>query len=281
MIEVDSLTKVYGSLLFGKKNKVPAVDSVSLVARPGIVTGLLGPNGAGKTTILKAICGLHYPTSGSVRVMGLDVEEFPVEVRSLVGYVSEQPALIASLSVRDFLQYACRLRFAAGLPQEAACSKNIKQATCHETIGQVLDRVVAECSLEEVFFRPIGQLSKGYRQRLSFAQALLHNPPVLVLDEPVSGLDPAQIKQMRDMIKKLVRQRTILLSTHLMQEVEALCHQVYVMSGGRMVASGTVQSIAQAAGTATFEDAFLKLTAGGGAGSFAGVRPAARGGGHE
>lgn len=269
MIEVDSLTKVYGS-----RSKVLAVDSVSLVVRPGVVTGLLGPNGAGKTTILKAICGLHYPTSGSLRVMGLDVEEFPVAVRSLVGYVSEQPALIASLSVRDFLQYAYRIRFAAGLGLhlesaltermgQAICGESIKRAACSETMDQALERVVAECRLEEVFFRPIGQLSKGFRQRLSFAQALLHNPPVLVLDEPVSGLDPAQIRQMRDMIQRLGRQRTVLLSTHLMQEVEALCQQVHIISGGRLVASGTAQDITQSVGTSTFEDAFLRLTAGG------------------
>lgn len=258
MIEVDSLTKVYGS-----RSKVLAVDSVSLVVRPGVVTGLLGPNGAGKTTILKAICGLHYPTSGSLRVMGLDVEEFPVAVRSLVGYVSEQPALIASLSVRDFLQYAYRIRFAAGLHRESATAERMEQAACSETMKQALERVVAECRLEEVFFRPIGQLSKGFRQRLSFAQALLHNPPVLVLDEPVSGLDPAQIRQMRDMIQRLGRQRTVLLSTHLMQEVEALCQQVHIISGGRLVASGTAQDITQSVGTSTFEDAFLRLTAGG------------------
>lgn len=267
MIEVDSLTKVYGS-----RSKVLAVDSVSLVVRPGVVTGLLGPNGAGKTTILKAICGLHYPTSGTLRVMGLDVEEAPVAVRSLVGYVSEQPALIASLSVRDFLQYAYRIRFAGGLHRESAltermgqatCGETMKQATCSETIQQALERVVAECGLEGVFFRPIGQLSKGFRQRLSFAQALLHNPPVLVLDEPVSGLDPAQIRQMRDMIRKLGRQRTVLLSTHLMQEVEALCQQVHIISGGRLVASGTAQDITRSVGTRTFEDAFLRLTAGG------------------
>lgn len=258
MIEVDSLTKVYGS-----RSKVLAVDSVSLVVRPGVVTGLLGPNGAGKTTILKAICGLHYPTSGSLRVMGLDVEEFPVAVRSLVGYVSEQPALIASLSVRDFLQYAYRIRFAAGLHRESALTERMGQAICGENMKQALERVVAECRLEEVFLRPIGQLSKGFRQRLSFAQALLHNPPVLVLDEPVSGLDPAQIRQMRDMIQRLGRQRTVLLSTHLMQEVEALCQQVHIISGGRLVASGTAQDITQSVGTSTFEDAFLRLTAGG------------------
>ena len=241
MIEVDSFTKIYGM----KKSGGKAVDGVSFVARPRVITGLLGPNGAGKTTILKAICALHYPTEGAVRVMGRDVESFPVEVRSLVGYVSEQPALIGSLTTKEFLHYAGELRFAG---------------RAGAVVADAVERVVEECQLQEVFHKPISHLSKGYRQRLSFAQALLHNPPVLVLDEPVSGLDPAQIRQMRDMIKRLGSEKTILLSTHLMQEVEALCQQVHIISRGRLVASGSVQEIAAATGTKSFEDAFLKLT---------------------
>ncbi|MBR5580760.1 MAG: ABC transporter ATP-binding protein [Treponema sp.] len=228
-----------------KKSGGKAVDGVSFVARPGVITGLLGPNGAGKTTILKAICALHYPTEGAVRVMGRDVESFPVEVRSLVGYVSEQPALIGSLTTKEFLHYAGELRFAG---------------RAGAVVADAVERVVEECQLQEVFHKPISHLSKGYRQRLSFAQALLHNPPVLVLDEPVSGLDPAQIRQMRDMIKRLGSKKTILLSTHLMQEVEALCQQVHIISRGRLVASGSAQEIAAATGTKSFEDAFLKLT---------------------
>lgn len=252
MIEVDSFTKIYGM----KKTDSKAVDGVSFVARPGVITGLLGPNGAGKTTILKAICALHYPTQGAVRVMGRDVESFPVEVRSLVGYVSEQPALIGSLTAKDFLQYAGELRFAgrAGVEDQA-----VSEASW-ESLSQAVERVVEECQLQEVLHKPISHLSKGYRQRLSFAQALLHNPPVLVLDEPVSGLDPAQIRQMRDMIKRLGREKTILLSTHLMQEVEALCQQVHIISRGRLVASGSAQEITASSGTGSFEDAFLKLT---------------------
>ena len=241
MIEVDSFTKIYGM----KKSGGKAVDGVSFVARPGVITGLLGPNVAGKTTILKAICALHYPTEGAVRVMGRDVESFPVEVRSLVGYVSEQPALIGSLTTKEFLHYAGELRFAG---------------RAGAVVADAVERVVEECQLQEVFHKPISHLSKGYRQRLSFAQALLHNPPVLVLDEPVSGLDPAQIRQMRDMIKRLGSEKTILLSTHLMQEVEALCQQVHIISRGRLVASGSAQEIAAATGTKSFEDAFLKLT---------------------
>ena len=259
MIEVDSFTKIYGT----KKADSKAVDGVSFVARPGVITGLLGPNGAGKTTILKAICALHYPTQGAVRVMGRDVESFPVEVRSLVGYVSEQPALIGSLTAKDFLQYAGELRFAgrAGVQVAGAEGQAVSQESLsQESLSQAVERVVEEYQIQEVLHKPISHLSKGYRQRLSFAQALLHNPPVLVLDEPVSGLDPAQIRQMRDMIKRLGREKTILLSTHLMQEVEALCQQVHIISRGRLVASGSAQEIAAATSTKSFEDAFLKLT---------------------
>lgn len=238
-----------------KRSGFAAVENVSFSVRRGVVTGLLGPNGAGKTTILKAICALHYPSAGAVRVMGLDAESFPVEVRSLVGYVSEQPALIGSLSAGDFLEYACKVRF-AGRNAAAGRSRD------GETVSQAVERVVEQCQLEEVFFRRISQLSKGYRQRLSFAQALLHSPPVLVLDEPVSGLDPAQIRQMRDMIRKLGRQKTILVSTHLMQEVEALCGEIHIISGGRLVATGTAEGIAASTKSKTFEDAFLKLTGG-------------------
>lgn len=257
MIEVDFFTKIYGM----KRTDSKAVDGVSFVARPGVITGLLGPNGAGKTTILKAICALHYPTQGAVRVMGRDVESFPVEVRSLVGYVSEQPALIGSLTAKDFLQYASELRFAGRASMLAAGVEDqaVSEASW-ESLSQAVERVVEECQLQEVLHKPISHLSKGYRQRLSFAQALLHNPPVLVLDEPVSGLDPAQIRQMRDMIKRLGREKTILLSTHLMQEVEALCQQVHIISRGRLVASGSAQEIAASSGTGSFEDAFLKLT---------------------
>lgn len=259
MIEVDSFTKIYGT----KKADSKAVEGVSFVAQPGVITGLLGPNGAGKTTILKAICALHYPTQGAVRVMGRDVESFPVEVRSLVGYVSEQPALIGSLTAKDFLQYAGELRFAgrAGVQVAGAEGQAVSQESLsQESLSQAVERVVEECQLQEVLHKPISHLSKGYRQRLSFAQALLHNPPVLVLDEPVSGLDPAQIRQMRDMIKRLGREKTILLSTHLMQEVEALCQQVHIISRGRLVASGSAQEIAAATSSKSFEDAFLKLT---------------------
>lgn len=241
MIQTENFTKKYG--------KYTAVKEINLSAQAGCITGLLGPNGAGKTTILKAVCGLHYATSGTVSVQGIDVAENPVAVKELVGYVSEQPALFGSYSVQDFLEYGAKVRLAS-----LDKGKNY--------YIEAVEKVSSLCNIQSVMDKKIRELSKGYRQRLSFAQALIHDPPVLVLDEPVSGLDPAQIHQMRTLIKNLSATKTILLSTHLMQEVEALCQVVHIISDGRLVASGSVSQIAQATGCNSFEEAFLHLTVG-------------------
>lgn len=238
MIQVKSFTKKYGNHI--------AVQDVSFQVLPGQVTGLLGPNGAGKTTILKGICTLHYATQGTIYVQGLDVAKDPVKVRQIIGYVSEQPALISSFTTEEFLNYAASIRF----------SKTM------ESVFDAVQKVSVQCDLQPVMKTKISNLSKGYRQRLSFAQSLLHNPSVLILDEPVSGLDPAQIRQMRSLIKELAKDHTVLLSTHLMQEVEALCSTVHIISDGRLVASGTAQQITTQEKCNTFEDAFLKLTSG-------------------
>lgn len=245
MIEVISLSKKYGNFL--------AVDDVSFCAYPGSVTGLLGPNGAGKTTILKTLCGLHYPTKGSVQIEGLEVADFPVAVKSLVGYVSELPALIPNITPKEFLTYIYEVYAAGGM------GKN-KELFKRENKKHAVERVVENCGLNDVLYKPIGSLSKGYRQRLSFAQALIHDPAVLILDEPMSGLDPAQINQMRTLIKEVSKAKTVLLSTHLMQEVEALCNIVHVISKGKLVASGTAEQIRQSVKAPSFEKAFLLLT---------------------
>lgn len=238
MIEIYDFSKKYGSFT--------AVLNVSMSIQPGSVTGLLGPNGAGKTTLLKAVCAVHYPDTGTVTVNGFDTVSNPVQVKESIGYVSEQPALPEYFTTVSFLRYAAEIRF-AGIGDRTA-------------VADAVDRVALECSLLPVMDKKITALSKGFRQRLSFAQALLHNPSVLILDEPVSGLDPAQIRQMRDLIQRLSVSRTVLLSTHLMQEVSALCSTVHIISHGQLVMSGTAASITKQTGTATFEDAFLKLT---------------------
>lgn len=241
MIQVEDFTKRYGNHT--------AVCSVTFAAESGHVTGLLGTNGAGKTTILKAVCGIHYATTGRVLVQGLDVAQNPIQAKELVGYVSENPSLIDGFSVKNFLIYAAKIRIAS-----------IGQNNLSGDINEVVDRVCNQCSLEGVMSKKINELSKGFRQRLSFAQALLHNPPVLVLDEPVSGLDPAQIHHIRSLIRQLAKQKTILLSTHLMQEVEALCDTVHVLSKGKLVASGSIEDITKQTGLSSFEDAFLCLS---------------------
>ncbi len=241
MIQVEDFTKRYGNHT--------AVCSVTFAAESGHVTGLLGTNGAGKTTILKAVCGIHYATTGRVLVQGLDVAQNPIQAKELVGYVSENPLLIDGFSVKNFLIYAAKIRIAS-----------IGQNNLFGDINEVVDRVCKQCALEGVMNKKINELSKGFRQRLSFAQALLHNPPVLVLDEPVSGLDPAQIHHIRSLIRQLAKQKTILLSTHLMQEVEALCDTVHVLSKGKLVASGSIEDITKQTGLSSFEDAFLYLS---------------------
>ncbi len=241
MIQIENFSKNYGNY--------NAVKDVSFTAKSGSITGLLGVNGAGKTTILKAICGLHYATKGRVLVHGIDVAENPVKVKEMIGFVSEQPAFFPNFTVKSFLNYSAKIRL-------GAISKEYSKKEIIDSVQNVCE----QCSLEPVFYKKIHELSKGYRQRLSFAQALIHNPSVIVLDEPITGLDPAQIKHMRQLIKKLSESKTILISTHLMQEVEALCQTVHIINQGKLVASGTSNEIIEKTGCSSFEEAFLFFT---------------------
>lgn len=242
MIELTDFTKIYRTGLFQRKD-TPAVVSFSMTCTPGTITGLLGPNGAGKTTILKAVCAQHFATSGKVVVENIDVSENPAAVRQCTGFVEEQSILPAEYTVAEYLHF-CVTRFGFDKKQ----------------IENSIDRVISECAISSVLSKKIGTLSKGYLQRVSFAKALASNPPVLVLDEPASGLDPAQIVRMRELIKNLSKGRTVLLSTHLMQEVDALCSNVYIVSHGTCAAHGTAEAIIKNTNTASLEDAFLKLT---------------------
>lgn len=239
MIELNAFSKTYDSS--------PAVRDVSLVCREGTVTGLLGENGAGKTTILRAVCAQHFATGGTVRVMGIDAAERPAEVRALTGMVGESERLPAEYTVRECLMMAARIHGVGDRERAVAAA-------------------AARCGAEDVLAQRIGTLSKGYKERVSFARALVHNPPVLVLDEPANGLDPAQIVRMRALVSSLAKGRTILLSTHLMQEVDALCDTVCLLHKGRAVAYGTAAEVARANGVATLEEAFIKLTQDGGEG---------------
>lgn len=233
MIELTAFTKTYAS--------ATAVQDVSLVCREGTVTGLIGENGAGKTTILRAVCAQHFATSGSVRVQGIDAAEDPAAVRALTGFAGEQARLPAAYTVRECLAMTAHVHGVSD---------------CAQAVGMVAE----QCGIGDVLAQKIGTLSKGYRERVSLANALVHNPPVVVLDEPASGLDPAQIVRMRALITSLAKGRTILLSTHLMQEVDALCDAVLLLHKGRAVAYGTGDEIARAQQVATLEAAFFTLT---------------------
>jgi ABC-2 type transport system ATP-binding protein len=242
MIELRDFTKIYQTGIF-RKSFYTAVDSFSMTCDEGMVTGLLGPNGAGKTTILKAVCGYHFPTSGTILVEGHSTQDDPVLIKNITGFVEEQPHLPPEYTVFEFLSFAAEMHGITGRYRADA-----------------IERVVFDCALKPVIGRKNHALSKGFRQRVAFAKALIHNPQVLVLDEPINGLDPAQIVHMRDLIKQLAKGRTVLLSTHLMQEVSALCSKIYIISHGCSVCAGSESAIISEAETDTLEEAFLKLT---------------------
>jgi ABC-2 type transport system ATP-binding protein len=205
---------------------VRAVDDVSFAVARGEVAALLGPNGSGKSTLMRCLIGFFSPTAGSVRVGGVDVAERPVAARRAVGYLPEQVTLYPELAVRRYL------RFVAGMKGLDARSAR-----------QAVDASIASCGLDDVADRSTGKLSKGFRQRVGLAQALLGDPPVLVLDEPTVGLDPVQTVEMRDMLRGLAG-RTVLLSTHVLVEAAALCSRIVIMSAGKLVAEDTAAGLA-------------------------------------
>lgn len=260
MIELSRFCKSYGSF--------PAVNDVSFTVQKGRIGGLLGANGAGKTTILKAIIGVHYASSGDVRVNGLSVNEYPLAAKAAIGYVSESPRFYEQFTVSEFLRFVADVRFqsrsrGAYTEQTEHGVQNARHGLSarrsYRSYTEQIEKAAERCALTDVFHKKIAHLSKGYRQRLAFACAIMHDPSVLVLDEPVSGLDPIQIQEMRALIRSLSPNRTILLSTHLMQEVDALCEDIFILHGGTLVASGTAAEITAKERAPTFEEAFLRL----------------------
>ena len=242
MIELKSFTKKYGNNT--------AVNDVSFVCSDKMITGLIGENGAGKTTILKAICGLHYPTEGTVYVNGLSVEEKHVEIQENIGYVSENAVFPENYYVMEFLNECANIREMSG----AAVFKGKKAKS------EQLSKVIEMFSLETVLNKKISSLSKGYRQRLSFAQAFVHDPSVLVLDEPISGLDPLQMAETRNIIREARKTKTILLSTHFMPEAETICDKIIFLHNGEKIADGTSENICKKSGSNSLEEAFINLT---------------------
>ena len=218
MIKAEQLTRRYGDFL--------AVDRVDFTIQQGEIVGLLGHNGAGKTTIMKMLTGYLEPSAGKVLVDGVDVAEQPKLVQRSLGYLSESLPLYPEMTVVDYLEYAAELRGVAAAEQANA----------------VRDAVVAT-ELESKAFDPIYTLSRGYRQRVGVAQAILHKPRFLVLDEPTNGLDPSQTQHMRDLIRRLAAQATIILSTHIMQEVNAICDRAMILRNGKLVLDETLANL--------------------------------------
>ncbi len=220
MIEVVGLTKFYG--------ETKALDDVTFDVRQGEILGFLGPNGAGKTTTMRILTGFLSPTAGTVKVGGYDVVEHSLEVRRITGYLPETVPLYNEMRVVDYLGFMARIR---GVPRKR--------------IRDRVDYVLHRCGLTEVAHRLIGHLSKGYRQRVGVAQAIVHDPQVLILDEPTIGLDPVQVREVRQLIKSMARERTIILSTHILPEVSMTCERVMIIHKGRIVAEDTPEGLSR------------------------------------
>ncbi len=222
MIEVEGLTRRYGA--------TTAVRDVSFQVGRGEVVGFLGPNGAGKSTTMRILAGALGATSGTARICGHDVFEAPREVKRRVGYLPEVPPLYDAMVVRDYVAFAARIK---GV----------------DTVEPATDRALEQVGLDEVRHRIIGHLSKGYRQRVGLAQALVHDPEVLILDEPTSGLDPAQRVEIRELLRSLSESdRTVILSTHVLAEVEAVCQRALIIDEGRLVAEDTLEGLRRGTG---------------------------------
>jgi ABC-2 type transport system ATP-binding protein len=218
MIKVNELTKRYA--------RTTAVDHISFEVQKGQIVGFLGPNGAGKTTTMRMLTCFLPPSAGSATVCGFDVLEQPLEVKRRIGYLPETPPIYPEMETAEYLKFVGKLKGLSG----ADLQKRV-------------DYVVERCAVADVKNKLLGKLSKGYRQRVGLAQAIIHNPDVLILDEPTSGLDPRQINDTRDLIKSLAGDHTIILSTHILPEVEQTCEQVLIINKGKLVATDSVRNL--------------------------------------
>lgn len=218
MIEVRNLVKHYGD--------VKAVDDISFTVKNGEILGFLGPNGAGKTTTLKVITGYLSPTAGNVFVDGMNVLDDSMEIRKMIGYLPEMNPLYHDMQVYDFLEFVARVR-------------EIDKNQFRTRLNEVIDL----CGLKGVVHKNINELSKGYCQRVGLAQAIIHDPEILILDEPTSGLDPNQIVEIRGLIKNLGKEKTVIISSHILQEMQATADRMIIINKGRIVADGTVEEL--------------------------------------
>lgn len=235
MIEINHLTKRYGGLT--------AVDDLSFSVQPGEVLGFLGPNGAGKSTTMKMITGFLAPTSGSVSVCGHDVESAPLAAKSCMGYLPEGAPAYGEMTVRGFLSFIADVRGLSG-----------------ERRRQRLDDVTGRLALGGVQEQMIETLSKGFKRRVGLAQALLHDPPVLILDEPTDGLDPNQKHEVRTLINTMAKDKIIVISTHILEEVDAVCNRAIIIASGRILADDTPQKLAQRSPSGRLDEVFRSIT---------------------
>jgi ABC-2 type transport system ATP-binding protein len=227
LVEVKDLVKYYGDRL--------AVDNISFDVGKGEILGFLGPNGAGKTTTMRIITGYMPPTRGEVKVCGIDVLEKPVEAKRLIGYLPENPPVYSDMTVISYLKFVAKLK---------KVPKN--------KIKERLDFVLEKCGLKDVKGRIIGNLSRGYRQRVGIAQAIIHDPQIMIFDEPTVGLDPQQVVEIRNLIKEISKDKTVILSTHILSEVTKICSRVIIISGGRLVFSEYLDRIGAIEGRRKF-----------------------------
>ncbi|MDD9301068.1 MAG: ATP-binding cassette domain-containing protein [Desulfobacter sp.] len=219
MIDVQNLTKYY--------NDFCAVDGISLTIQPGEILGLLGPNGAGKTTTLRMLTGYYPPSSGSIRIKGMQMPKDTLKIKSLIGYLPESAPLYHNMLVYDYLNYVAKLK---GLTDQSQKQERFRQ----------LARI---CGLSSIMHKPIATLSKGLKQRVGIAHAMMTDPEILILDEPTSGLDPNQIAEIRDIIRGIGKEKTIIFSTHILSEAEATCNRIAIINKGRKVADDSTENL--------------------------------------
>jgi ABC-2 type transport system ATP-binding protein len=237
MLEVRELHKRFGP--------IHAVRGVSFKVEQGEVLGFLGPNGAGKSTSMRMITGFLPPTSGTAIVNGHDIVADPIQAKKQIGYLPENAPVYGDMTVTHFLRFTAEIRGYSGAAR-----------------GRQVDAAIEKAHLDKVRHQPIGTLSKGYKQRVCFAQAILHDPPILVMDEPTDGLDPNQKHVVRTMIREMAARKVIVISTHILEEVEAICTRAIIIASGRIVANGTPAALKARSPAGRLDDVFRDLTLG-------------------
>ncbi len=239
MIRAENLTKYYGN--------IRAVEDLTMEVPDGTILGFLGPNGAGKTTTMRMLTGYTTPTRGRALIEGIDIQREPLKAKRLIGYLPEVPPLYPELKVSSFLDFVAEVKGLRGKKKK-----------------EEIDRVISQAGLEKVAHRRIRNLSKGYRQRVGIAQAILAEPRVLILDEPTIGLDPKEILEIRSLIKSLGGQRTVILSTHILQEVTSICDSIAIINEGRLIEFGKIKEVEEKYGSTSLEEVYISAISRGG-----------------